>query len=76
MRRQRAIFRSRPESLGQSSSLTKSGKGASALGKRINCPLRAVVIVVVIAVVIVIVVEMCMDVINDWRRQEDFTTLL
>jgi hypothetical protein len=66
MRGQRAIFRSGPESLGQSSSLTKSGKGASALGKRINCPLRAVVIVVV----------MCVDVIDDWRRQEDFTTLL
>jgi hypothetical protein len=86
MRGQGLIFRNGPESLGRSAGPTRSGEGASALGKRINCPLRAVVVVVVIVivvvvvimivVVIVVVVEMCMDVIDDWRRQEDFTTLL
>ena len=74
------IFRSGPESLVRSSSPTRSGEGASALNGGIDCPFLAVVIVAVIVAVIVIVVvvvsEMRMHVIDDWRRQEDFATLL
>ena len=68
------IFRSGPESLGHSPSRTRSGEGASPLSGGIDLPFRAVVIVVVI--VVVVVGEMRMNVIHDWRLEENFTTLL
>jgi hypothetical protein len=74
MRGQRVIFRNGPESLGRSSSPTRSGEGVSALSGGIDCAFLAVVVVVVI--VVVVMSEMGMNVIDDWRRKEDFTTLL
>ena len=68
------IFRNGPESLGRSSSPTRSGEGVSALSGGIDCAFLAVVVVVVI--VVVVMSEMGMNVIDDWRRKEDFTTLL
>jgi hypothetical protein len=82
MRGQRVIFRNGPESLGRSSSPTRSGEGVSALSGGIDCAFLAVVVVVVVVIVVVVVVvivvmsEMGMNVIDDWRRKEDFTTLL
>ena len=52
---------------------TSSGEGAAALSGGIDCGFLAVVVVAVI--VIVVMSEMGMNVIDDWRRQEDFTTL-
>jgi hypothetical protein len=74
MRGQRVIFRNGPESLGRSSSPTRSGEGVSALSGGIDCAFLAVVVVVV--VMVMVMSEMGMNVIDDWRRKEDFTTLL
>jgi hypothetical protein len=74
MRGQRVIFRSGPESLDCRPAPTSSGEGVSTLSGGIDCAFLAVVIVAVIMVVVVS--DMRMHVIDDWRRQEDFTTLL